>query len=159
MSLSLISSSFAGATELWKFGTQERTSRLTPLALWIRLQADAGGVRFFTLRKQGTQVGYSVTGGKTLVLTRFLGSSDSAGFRFSLGYSDSDRGIQNAADGANAVNLDSVGADGSGFLVFPSASSIVSFDVYYEITAGKFPRLVTDAGAQLAWLLYLGVEV
>ena len=159
MSLSLISSSFAGATELWKFGTQERTVRGAPLNLGFLLVGDVGGPRYTTVRLQGAAAGYSVTAGKTLVLTRLVFVPNSGGAGLNTGYSDSDRGLQNAADGANPVNLDIVSGAALTWSQGVTGGVIYSNDVYYEVPAGKFPRVWIATGTSAVWGYFLGHEV
>jgi len=163
MGLSLIiagGGGVAGATELFKFGSYEKTSIGTPLALYTFVLGDAAVVQFSTLRLFGVTSGYSVTAGKTLLLTRALIACAVAVDRFAIGYSDSDRGLSNAVDGANPVHLDSASANGNGPLAFPALSTPYSIDIFYSIPAGKFPRVVTPPGivSQL-YLTFYGHEV
>ncbi len=144
---------------LWKFGTEERVDRGAPVVLWAVVNQNGAAVRFSTLFKQGTQAGYAVTAGKTLVLTRALFSASGNAFRFSTGYSDADVGQSAVADGANAVNLDSALGDGQGQLIALTASTLYDVPVYLEVAAGKFARLVAPIGAATLFCSFFGVEV
>ena len=155
MGLSLITS----PRELWQFGTHQRADRRTPLVLWAATLGNVAAVRFSTPRLLGGAAGYSVTTGKTLVLTRVLMHSDVANTSLSVGYSDSDRGMSNAADGANPVNLDSVGADGLGVLQTVIVQVAIDEDIYYEFPAGKFPRIVLPVGVVNLYCQFFGHEV
>src|SRR3990167_1002145 len=104
MGLALISA--GGGSELWKFGTHERVTRGTPLMLWSYVSETGANSRFTTLRRSGTQVGYTVTAGMTLILTRVMFRGNNSGHPMSLGYSDADLGLNADADGANPVHLD-----------------------------------------------------
>jgi len=120
---------------------------------------DVAAVRFSSLRLQGAAAGYQVTAGKTLILTRVLYLVDTGGPGFSFGYSDSDRGMANAADGANPVNLDSVLANGLSNFRQTVATVLQDVNTYYEIPAGKYPRLVQPVGVATLFLQFFGHEV
>lgn len=159
MSLSLISSSFASATELWKFGTQERTARGTPLMMSAWCGGASPAVNFSTPRLMGAAAGYQVTGGKTLIITRVLFRADGGGFAFSVGYSDSDRGVNNATDGVNPVNFDASVAIGLGVFAAAAANVIYDISTYFAVPAAKFPRLVGSISASTAIVEMFGHEV
>lgn len=146
--------------ELWRFGTQERVQRGTPLMLFAVFAANAVAVGYSTPRLQGAAAGYSVTAGRTLILTRVLLRTSLVSKPFGVGYSDSDRGMDNAADGANPVNLDTITAAGEGVITMAVLDTPADFSTYYEIPAGKFPRLVTPVTAAAAYFVQLfGHEV
>ncbi len=149
----------SGPQELWRFGSQDRAIRGTPLMLFATVLGDAAALRYSTPRRQGTAAGYSVTAGKTLLITRLLYSADATKKRFALGYSDTDRGMNNAADGANPVNLDTPTADGLGVIIAVNADTLYDVNVYYEIPAGKFPRIVAAVGVANLYIQHFGVEV
>ena len=69
--------------ELWKFGTQERAARNTPLMLFATALENAAAVRYSTPRLQGAAAGYSVTTGRVLIITRVLFRADAANARTS----------------------------------------------------------------------------
>jgi len=145
--------------ELWKFGTHERASRLTPLMLFSVAQGDGVAIRFSTPRRQGAVAGYSVTAGKTLILTRVVYRIPTAASSWSFGYTDSDRGFANAADGANPVELDDATPSGRGAFAALTAQTVYDFSCYYEIPAGKFPRIVHPASGQIFAHMFFGHEV
>lgn len=145
--------------ELWKFGTHERAERRTPLMLQVTSDGNAGAVRYTTFRLQGATAGYQVTAGRTLILTRTLFTISVAATRFSVGYSDSDRGLDNAADGANPVDLDYSGTNGAGPLIALTANVMYDVPVYYEVPAGKFARVIVPVGAASFRILVFGHEV
>lgn len=155
MGLSLINF----AREVWKFGTHERAARGTPLMLFATALGDAAAVRFSTPRLQGAAAGYGVTAAKTLVITRALFRADAAAIAFSMGYSDADLGMSAVADGANPVDLDSPAANGLGALVALVANTMYDVAVYYEVPAGKFPRLVVPVGVANLYVQLFGHEV
>ena len=145
--------------ELWKFGTHERATRGTPLRLWTRVLQNAAANRFSTFRLQGAAAGYTVTAGTTLVITRLLWSADAAAWVWDLGSSDADLGLSAAADGANPVFLDSEAAAIGNVFRTLAANTVFSADVYYEITAAKFPRLTTGLGTINGFVQLFGHEV
>ncbi len=144
---------------LWKFGIEERVDRGTPLVLNAATLAAALGVRFSTPRLAGAAAGYQVTAGRTLVLTRVVFRADTALIGFSVGYSDSDRGLSNVADGANPVDLDGGAATGLSALVPLTANVMYDVAIYFEIVAAKFPRVVTPLIAGNLYTQFFGVEV
>jgi hypothetical protein len=139
MGLALISA--GGGSELWKFGTHERVTRGTPLVLWANFVADAVNTLFSTLRLSGTQVGYSVTAGMTLLITRMIVVAGAVGGYHLVGYSDADLGLSALADGANPVLLDSDAAGTRSVVVASIADVPSDYEVYYRVPAGKFPRI------------------
>jgi hypothetical protein len=161
MGLSLIVAGSAvggGATELYLWGTHQKTTLGTPIPLWCNAEGNAGAPTFTTPRRHGVAGGYQVTALKTLLLTRILFRA-SATAAFSFGYSDSDRGIDNAVDGANPVNLDSASASGSGSLIALVPNQQYDVPIYYEIPAGKFPRLILPTGLVSFRSQFFGHEV
>jgi hypothetical protein len=145
--------------EVWKFGTHERASRLTPLMLFAAMLGNVAALRYNTPRLQGAAAGYGVTAAKTLLVTRALFRSDTVGETMSFGYSDSDRGFNNAADGANPVELDSASANGVGTLATLVANTLYDVSVYYEVPAGKFPRIVLPIAVANVYVQLFGHEV
>ncbi len=147
------------AQEVWKFGSQERATRGTPLMLWAHCLGNGAAVRYSTPRQQGAAAGYGVTAAKTLLITRVLYRATVAATAFGLGYSDSDRGMSNAADGANPINLDSASADGLGPLIALAANTLYDLPVYYEVPAAKFPRVVLAVGVVDVYWQFFAFEV
>lgn len=155
MGLSIITS----PVELWKFGSHERASRGVPLMLHTYDGGNVAAVAFSTFRLQGATAGYSVTAGKTLVVTRIIFQSNATTRSFTIGYSDADLGLTAAADGANAVHLDGVAANGLGFLKTLSSGVMYFNDCYYAFPAGKFPRMVESVGVADFFVQLFGHEV
>lgn len=161
MSLNLITANLTinAATELWKFGTQERTVRGTPLMLFAAMLGNVAALRYNTPRRQGIAAGYQVTAGKTLLVTRALFRSDTVGETMSIGYTDADLGFNAVADGANPVELDSASSNGVGTLVTLVANTLYDVPVYYEIPATKFPRIVLPIAVANVYVQFFGHEV
>lgn len=145
--------------ELWKFGTHERAARGTPLNLGWRLEGNAITPSFTTVQLSGTVVGYSVTAGKTLVLTRVLFRSLQAGQIFGIGYSDSDLGANSAVDGANPVGLGHGSTNFRQMLVATSANVLYDMSLYYAVPAGKYPRVAMDNVESQVFGEFFGHEV
>ena len=155
-----MSGSFIEAlAESWDFGRFTRAARGTPIMLWAFIDGDAAAVRFSTPRRFGAAAGYSVTAGKTLLITEVKHRSTSAPASFGVGYCDADLGMSAAADGANPVNLDGAAADGVAMTTSETANIAHIHKAFYQIPAGKFPRVVSiiDVADHHIWLL--GVEV
>jgi hypothetical protein len=145
--------------EEWRFGTHRRAVRGAPRMLWVQLAQNAGALRYSTPRLQGAAAGYQVTAGRTLIVTRLVARYDNSGHVVSMGYSDSDRGMSNAADGANPITLDGLTADALGVLIHGTPNVLQDWSVYYEVPATKYPRIAAPAGAGLFYALLFGVEV
>ena len=124
--------------ELWKFGSHERAARGTPIALWGQVVNGAVFAATSTLRRSGTQVGYAVTAGRTLVVTRVLFHSNANNGNLNFRYTDDDLGLDAAGPGTNPVYLDTRGAGSWGPLVAGVADVIYDASVYFEIPAGKY---------------------
>ncbi len=159
MGADLIATNLSVAGQLWQFGLQHRTARDTPLQLFATSLGNVAAVQFSTLQLAGAGAGYVVTAAKTLILLRAIFRCDTAAKAFSIGYSDTDLGFNSAADGANPVNLDSASADGLGLLAGLSANVLYDVNVYYEIPAGKYPRIVVPVGVANFYQQFLAVEV
>lgn len=159
MGAELISANFSVANEIWTFGGFQSTTRGTPLMLFAAMLGNVAALRYNTPRRQGVAAGYQVTAAKTLVVTRALFRSDTVGETLSIGYSDSDRGFNNAVDGANPVELDSATSNGIGTLVTLVANTLYDLSVYYEIPAAKFPRIVLPIAVANVYVQLFGHEV
>lgn len=130
-------SPFISPSEVWKFGTHERTARLSPIALFAEV-TNAATTLISTFYKQGTAAGYAVTAGTTLIITRIVGYSTVTLGVMNFRYSDNDIGRDAAGPGTNPVYLDSDGDGTAGTLSMLTAAQMYDFNVYFEIPAGKY---------------------
>jgi hypothetical protein len=145
--------------EIWRLGSVHIAGHTNIRALFLQNQQNAGAVTFSTPRRFGASAGYQVTTGKTLILSSLFFHNNAYNDPVSIGYSDSDRGFGNLADGANPVNMDSTAADGKSALNLIDPGPGNPIPIYYEIPAGKYPRVVMVAGSTLGYFQLYGVEL
>lgn len=159
LSLIIAGSGSGGATEVYTQGLYQRTTLGTPIALFTEVLGNVAALRYSSFRLLGAAAGYQVTAGKTLIITRALFLVDTLAASFCTGYSDSDRGFSNAADGANPVNLDANSAGAASILVAPTVNVLNDVSILYQFPAGKFPRVVSQAIVTNFRIQLLGHEV
>jgi hypothetical protein len=159
LSLIIAGAGAGGATEVYTHGLYQRTTLGTPIALFSETLGNVAALRYSSFRLLGAAAGYQVPAGKTLIVTRVLFLSDAAAVNFCLGYSDSDRGFANAADGANPVNLDAAAGSVNSVLLPITAALLYDIPVLYQFPAAKFPRLAMQAIVTTLRIQLYGHEV
>lgn len=145
--------------EVWKFGTQERVQRGTPLALYARVDGNAAADRRTTFRRHRTTAGYQVTAGRTLIITRALYFATAANPSMDLVDGTDDLGLNSAGTHAGEVLNDAPGGGGGGPLRSEVAQRLYDVPYYVEVPAGRFFSLRLIATAAIVVITVFGVEV
>ena len=147
-------------SETWKFGTQERVARGTPIALKASVTAVAGARRYTTMRAFRASAGYQVTAGKTLIITRLIYAADTASVWWHFEDGTDDIGQNSATAPASAVNNDgSITLDGDNSLNATTAVTTYERDYYMEVPAGRYLAVTHTNGNVLLRVHAFGVEI
>jgi len=142
----------------WKLGTYESASRGSPIMLGGTVAAAAGARRYTTLRQFRTTAGYQVPTGKTFIACRlrYWGDSSSLRWRFSDGTDDV--GMSSAVAPAGEVLIDALHAQPWNALPIVTGSTVYSYDIYFEVPAGRYLAVSNTNGSETLIVEVLGVE-
>lgn len=144
--------------ELWKFGTQERVQRGTPVVLVADVINGVGESRYSALRAPGAAAGYQVTAGLTLFLTKLFVTSSVGNTLWLIGSGTADAGDSQVAAPAGAASEDSRADGVANALVTQAANAVTQADIFATIAAARFPFVRNLFPSSTLRVLVFGLE-
>ena len=145
--------------EVWKFGTQERVARGTPIRLVGRVVNGVAESRYSRLLVPGAAAGYVVTAGRTLLLTRVVFRSTVAAATWHLISADAAVADNTLAAPAGEVAEDSVADQIGNAFISATANAITVAEIYAEIAAARGVGVLGFTGSTSYFFNVYGVEV
>lgn len=151
-------SSVGSPAELWKLGLHERITRGTVITLVGQVSNGAAESRYSSLIVPGTGLGYQVTTGKTLFLTKRVASANVVTCLWLTGSGTTDVGLNSIAAPGAFLSEDSVADGVANASQTPSPVGITTQETFVSIGAGRFAAIRGLTASSILWVEYIGFE-